>query len=227
MNSAHITDTTLTLTLGKDEHTEEIADKESGRKRLVSLIPEKAPANTTTDIAVYVEGEEPIGLRYAAGSLSKIDVPQEAPAAQKVAAPEPTHIAPLDLDEMDDDALDMPVLEGKTMHEEAAETKASEPVSPASVAAPQPAAFSRPSVAAPAATNTSSTSKPTAEQFYTAKPSSSEEPARNGWRGFLNSLVYHSLLIMKNYQKEKHAEKYSAASNPTKLLWLLTSKRGR
>lgn len=188
MNTAHITDTTLTLTLDKDKYTEQVANKESGRKRLVSLIPEKAAADTTTDIAVYVEGEEPIGLRYAAGSLSKIDVPQEAPAAQKVAAPEPTHIAPLDLDEMDDDALDMPVLEGKTMREEAAETKASEPVSPAPVAAPQPTAVSRPSVAAPAATNTSSTSKPTAEQFYTAKPSSSEEPARNGWRGFLNSL---------------------------------------
>lgn len=184
-NTAHITDTALTLTLGKDKHTEQIADKESGRRLLVSLIREKAPADTTTDIAVYVEGEEPIGLQYAAGNLTKIEVPQEAAIPQHQVEEPPTAIAPLDLDEMDDDALDMPVLEGKTIQEEATSKRTGKTVrpTPAPVADPHPVAPSRPSVPAPAAT-----SKPTAEQFYTAKPNSSEEPARNGWRGFLNAL---------------------------------------
>ncbi|SLF30663.1 ATPase [Mycobacteroides abscessus subsp. bolletii] len=186
MNTAHITTKTLTLELEGTTYTENITDKETGRKRLLGLIQEKAAATGSTDIAVHVQGEEPIGLRYASGKVSKIDVPQQAaqPAVKEPQAEPVEPIAPIDLDEMDDDALDMPVLEGRTMREEAAETKASEPVSPAPVAAPQPTAVSRPSVAAHAATNTS---KPTAEQFYTAKPTTAEEPARQGWRGMLNS----------------------------------------
>lgn len=187
MNTARITANTLTLELEGTTYTESITDKETGRKRLLGLIQEKAAATGSTDIAVHVQGEKPVGLRYASGKVSKIDVPQP-PAQPTVKEPQakPVEpIAPIDLDDMDDDALDMPVLGEQSMSQE----EVPEPVAPGqpqaptkNVSAPAPAATK-----APAQPATSTTHKPTAEQFYTAKPNTAEEPARHGWRGLLNS----------------------------------------
>lgn len=181
MNTAQITDNTLTLEIDGKQYSEEIADKQSGRKRLIDLIQEKAPPQGSTDIVVHVQSEEPIGLRYASGKVIKIEVPQEqpAPVAKTPAQSKPASVNPvqsLDLGEMDDDALDMPVLSHKTMD--------TEPPEPVKESAPAPVATAE---SLQPATDTSS-HKPTAEQFYTAKPSVAEESARNGWRGFLNSL---------------------------------------
>lgn len=186
MNTAHITDKTLTLELEGTTYTESITDKENGRKLLLSLIQEKAAATGSTDITVHVQGEKPIGLRYNSGKVSKIDVPQPAaqPAVKEPQAKSVEPIAPIDLDD-EDDALDMPVLGEQSMSQEEA---------PAPVAPGQPKALTKnvsaPASAAtkaPAQPATSTTHKPTAEQFYTAKPTTAEEPARQGWRGLLNS----------------------------------------
>lgn len=185
MNTARITANTLTLELEGTTYTESITDKETGRKRLLGLIQEKAAATDSTDIAVHVQGEKPVGLRYASGKVSKIDVPQP-PAQPTVKEPQakPVEpIAPIDLDD-EDDALDMPVLGEQSMSQE----EVPEPVAPVQPKVPTkdvqaPAATKAPAQPVPSTSH----KKPTAEQFYTAKPNTAEEPARHGWRGMLNS----------------------------------------
>lgn len=179
MNTAHITEKTLTLELEGTTYTESITDKENGRKRLLSLIQDKAAATGSTDITVHVHGEKPIGLRYASGKVSKIDVPQPATKESQAQPVEP--IAPIDVDD-EDDALDMPILGEQSMTQEEAPAPVQPKAPTKNVSAPAPAATK-----APAQPATSTTHKPTAEQFYTAKPTTAEEPARQGWRGILNS----------------------------------------
>lgn len=180
MNTAHITVDTLTLEIAGVTHTEQIADIESGRKRLISIIPEKVPTQATIDLVVYVEGEEPIGLRCSSGNLSKIDVPQEkletsSKPLKGLEEPQSSEV----IDSLDGDDLDIPVLKDKTISDFGSASHARLSLYPHSASLDE-------HPVTPALV--SNAHKPTAEQFYTAKPNGVEAPARNGWRGFLNSL---------------------------------------
>lgn len=189
MNTAYITDKELTLTLNGQNHTQKIASKDEGRAALVSELQQRA--DTDVEVAVYVQGEDPIGLAYKAGKFSQIPVPtpEQSPSEKTTETPSATpQSMPVLLDEEDDDALDMPVINQQVVSAEP------EPQHTASVGAKPESKRVDNEALSTVETPVSSTvqsghsqSKPSAAAFYSSKPATTEEPAKKGWRGFLNS----------------------------------------
>lgn len=189
MNQAHITPRDITLELLEGQtYTETVSSTDEGQQTLVQMIAQQT--KNSAQVAVYVEGEAPIGLEYKDGAFSQIPVPEESPRqGEKQAAQSTASHVPVVLDEEDDDALDMPLVEEKVI--------TSEPKpKPGKKAASKRAAMSEkvekkphpePAQEAPKTTTVQAGNKPTAEDFYTAKPQGHEAPAKNGWRGFVNS----------------------------------------
>lgn len=188
MNTAHITKHKITLELEGTTYTEKISSIDEGRQRLVHLIQQHAAGDV--EVAVHVSGEEPIGLAYRNGAFEQIPVPV-TPAPQPVTQVKESEIPAGFFDEDEDEGLDMPLVEEKVIkadpQPQPVQKPVQEPVQVKSVRVPQPAADSpRPK----ASTAGTAKSKPSAEDFYSTKPEFTEPPAKNGWRGFLNSLGF-------------------------------------
>lgn len=188
MNQAHITPNSITLKLEGKTYTETVSSTDEGRQTLVQMIAQQA--KKSAQVTVYVEGEAPIGLEYKDGEFSQIPVPEETPRQGEKQADQSTasHV-PVVLDEEDDDALDMPLVEEKVITSEPQPKPSKKAASKRAATRekvekkPQPEPAPEATQQAPAGSG----HKPTAEDFYTAKPQGHEAPAKNGWRGFINS----------------------------------------